>query len=140
MKRTENFRKQHQEMLQIAGEIAALLKAELLVNDANANQARKLLSALAGKLTVHLSMEDKALYPRLLQHKDDQIKKLAKEYMTEMGGLGDTFQEYNKRWSNAPTIQNRAAEFVNETGSVLQALAKRIEREDNELYEFFDKI
>ena len=38
---------------------------------------RKLLSNLAGKVNFHLAMEDKALYPRLLQRKGTRAEALA---------------------------------------------------------------
>lgn len=61
MERTENFRRQHKELLQITTDLSSLLREEQLRK--NASEARGVLSMLAGKLKIYLTMEDDVLYP-----------------------------------------------------------------------------
>ncbi len=138
MARTETFRRQHIELLAIAGEMTAILDAEALKKDASA--MRRLLSSLAGKLTVHLAMEDNGLYPRLLAHKDAKISATARSYVDEMGGIKTVFVAYLEKWPNEGAIRANPAVFIKETQAIFQALATRIAREDQELYDLVDRV
>jgi hypothetical protein len=130
---TDKFRVQHNDILAIAQEMGETLKT-------NPEPAllRKQLSNLAGKLNFHLAMEDQALYPRLMQHKDSQARVLATKFMREMGGLGDTFSAYNAKWQIS-AIRSSPAQFAAETQQVFAALSQRIARENKELYPLADK-
>ena len=133
---TDNFRRQHQEILSVVGEIQAKLKPDTVRNDPKA--VRTLLSALAGKLTIHLAMEDKALYPRMIQADVDNSKAMATTFQAEMGGIGQVFTAYNQKWQ-AGTIGADPAGFVRETQDLFGALGKRIERENGQLYPLADR-
>lgn len=130
---TDKFRTQHNDILGVAQEISQQLKA-----NADAATLRKLLSNLAGKLNFHLAMEDKALYPRLMERKDSQVKQLATKFMNEMGGLGEAFAAYNNKWQIS-AIRSDTVQFANETRQVFAALTQRIARENRELYPLADR-
>ncbi|MCP4297723.1 MAG: hypothetical protein GY786_19155, partial [Proteobacteria bacterium] len=76
---TKRFRDQHNDLLLIASEISLHLKAEYLSRDAS--ETRLLVSKLLGKLSIHLAMEDKALYPQMLEHSDDRVRSMARKFM-----------------------------------------------------------
>lgn len=138
MSATSNLRKQHNDLLAIATELSTKLKPETLSE--NASEARTMLSKLAGKLQVHLSMEDKSLYPALLKHSDESIKKTAESFIAEMGGIGTVLKKYLDKWHSAEAIQSDANGFITETGGIFNALSKRIEKEDRELYPLVDEL
>lgn len=129
---TDKFRQQHDEILEMVGELNARLKAQ-----ADAQELRGALSSLAGKLNFHLAMEDKALYPRL-RKMDAGTGQLAARFMDEMGGLGAAFSAYNARWQ-VSAIRSDPARFAAETREVFTALGKRIARENAELYPLADQ-
>jgi len=129
---TDKFRLQHNEILQVAKEMTEQLRGE-----PDPAALRKLLSNLAGKLSFHLAMEDQSLYPRLLGASDPKVKSTAKQFMTEMGGLGGTFTAYNGKWQ-ASAIRADPAGFAEETRAVFAALTQRITRENRELYPLAD--
>ncbi|MBI5902394.1 MAG: hemerythrin domain-containing protein [Deltaproteobacteria bacterium] len=135
---TTSFREQHKEMLAIAGEISKGLNVEALKKDAS--NVRTLLSRLAGKLSVHLAMEDNALYPALASHADASVRLTANNFIREMGGIKKALDAYTRKWATATLIQNGAADFVKETRELFTALARRIEKEDNELYAVIDRL
>jgi hypothetical protein len=130
---TDKFRNQHDEILAIAGEITDQLKKK----DADAAVVRKLLSNMAGKLNFHLAMEDKALYPRLMQQKDTRSNAMAAKFLKEMGGLGQAFGAYNDKWQ-VSAIRADMPGFAEATRKVFGALAHRISRENSELYPLAD--
>jgi hypothetical protein len=137
MARTDVFRRQHAEIAEVAAEITAALDAKELASSAEIMSG--LLSVLGGKLTIHLAMEDKGLYPRLLRHQNLVIRDTAKRFMHEMGGIQTVFGEYLTRWRDAAVIQKRPDDFIKETRTLLAALSARVSREDNDLYPIVDR-
>jgi Hemerythrin HHE cation binding domain len=130
---TDKFRVQHNDILKLAGELMAELGSGV-----DAAVLRKLLSNIAGKINMHLAMEDKALYPRLLEQKDTQVNAVATRFMKEMGGLGGVFAAYNSKWQ-VSDIRANPGRFTDETRQVFAALTNRIARENGELYPLADR-
>ncbi len=137
MSRTDSYRRQHDELLEVVTEISGKLDALQLAKDAS--EVRALLSKLMGKLKIHLAMEDKSLYPQLLKSQDPAAKKLAQHFIDEMGSIGLVVDKYAANWPNPASIQKDAPGFVSETRKLFEALGKRIVKENNELYKFVDQ-
>jgi len=89
---------------------------------------------LFGKFSVHLTIEDQALYPRLAQDGNAEVRRLATAFQSEMGGLKTRFDSYRKDWPGPMAIAKDPARFVQETREILTLLKTRIEREDSQLY------
>lgn len=136
--KTDNFRQTHDELLQLAGEISKLLTPAEIQKDAA--KVRSLLSRLAGKLAVHLHMEDNALFPTIEKYDDARLNSMLKKFVNEMGGLKDAFNKYTNKWADPDHIKSNAMEFINETRSIFNALAKRIKKENTELYKLIDEL
>lgn len=132
--KTQSFRAQHAEILAIAKEIAASLQPATLAKDAD--RVRMLLAKLAGVLNVHLAMEDKSLYPNLLA--SPKTVAIAKRFMDEMGTLAGSFKSFMGKWPNGQSIQRSSSEFAKELTAIFDAIAKRIQREEKELYPLVD--
>jgi len=128
----KNYLEQHQA---IAVELETIKK---LVSESdiekNASNIALHISTLAGKLKVHLSMEDKYMYPGLEKSEDDMIKKLAKKYQKEMGDLSEKFTEYKEKYNTKPKILNHESELRMETNKIFQEIEQRVHREESELY------
>lgn len=137
MARTDRFRQQHNELLALATELQALLHEDTLSKDGSA--ARSCLGKLMGKLTMHLSTEDKVLYPELEVHKDPAVAALARRFASEMKSTTAAVVAYNGRWATPTAIRENARAFVKETKDVIGILADRIRRENLELYAAADR-
>jgi iron-sulfur cluster repair protein YtfE (RIC family) len=135
--RTAVFRRQHEELGQSVADITALLDAKELAKGADIISGH--LSILSGKLTVHLAMEDKGLYPRLVRHMNPDVRGLAQRFMSEMGNIHEVFSGYLTKWRDQVHIEKDPETFVSETRSLLSALTQRIAREDHELYPMVDR-
>jgi len=133
---TDNYRRQHNEIVEVVQKIIAGLNVEKLKKDAST--IRELLMVLSGKLKVHLTMEDKVLYPSLVNHSSEQVRQTAKKFVDEMGGIKQGFLDYIQKWSSRGSIENDAVVFEKETRDLFAALRKRVERENNELYPLLD--
>ena len=137
MSRIDDLRKAHKELLEIAGQISAMLFVDTVSE--KSEEISRLLSSLLGKLNFHLMMEDKHLYPDFFKHSDKKVRNIAMDFSDEMGGIAQHLRQYRDTWSNASAIKDNPKEFISETRGVFKALAKRIDKEDNELYPLVEK-
>lgn len=93
-----------------------------------------------GKLTLHLSAEDRVLYPELTTHADPHVAKLAQRFAAEMKTTATQVMAYNDRWATPSSIKADSQGFIKETQQVLAVLSDRIKRENQELYAAADKV
>lgn len=108
------------------------------VMELNAMEAASHINKLAGKLQVHLTSEDKFLYPTLISGKDLSLKKMANIYMNEMGEISQVFTNYKNKFNTKNKIEANLMGFVEETKSILKAIETRISKEENELYKMIN--
>ncbi|WP_378953361.1 hemerythrin domain-containing protein [Pelosinus sp. sgz500959] len=134
---TDNLLRQHQEMLDLAAKIGAY-QSQLEIKN-NASAISNLLSQLAGKLKMHLMVEDKFVYPKLAMHSDTQIQKTSQKFSNEMGDLGQAFGDYKTKYLGASKIADNADLFMIDTKSVFAALTKRMDQENHSLYPLLNK-
>jgi iron-sulfur cluster repair protein YtfE (RIC family) len=127
----EGLRAQHTRLR----DLATQLSGELRRGDAAARGAeiRALLNRLGGALMVHLAAEDQGFYPRMVADKRPEVAAVAARYQTEMGPLKDRVEQYMRRWTSE-TIATELVSFARETTRLLGELAKRMQREEQELY------
>jgi iron-sulfur cluster repair protein YtfE (RIC family) len=137
MRPSERFRRQHEELLELALEIEAALAAPDFPR--NAREVRRMMARLKGKLTVHSSMENEALYPRLLEHSDPTTRALSKDLFDELGGIYDTFAAHHTRWTSVEGIEAEPAAYARHTREIFEKLKTRMERENTELYPLADR-
>ncbi|GKT27199.1 hypothetical protein ADUPG1_004741, partial [Aduncisulcus paluster] len=79
------------------------------------------ISVLAGKLKIHLSNEDKYLYPSLVDKGDSRLKSKAESYMSEMGGLSKTYMVFKDKYNTRSKIMSDSATFISESTVVFEA-------------------
>jgi hypothetical protein len=133
---TENFRRQHEDLLALAFEIAPLLAEDAVARDPAA--ARRALARFAGRLRVHAAMENDALYPRLLAHRDPTVRARAEGLYEEVGRLYADFDAFMARFPDAAALAVDPSGFARSTRAVLRALGVRMARENEELYPLVD--
>jgi hemerythrin-like domain-containing protein len=136
MSRTEQFRRQHQELQALAVEIGRTLDLEALERDAS--QCRRLVARFAGKLRVHAAMENEALYPELLRHPDPAVRAVAQRMAIELGPIYDVWDEYEARWPSALLVSQGPRQFVLETLDMFEILRRRMSTENKTLYPLVD--
>lgn len=135
---TENFRRQHAELLELAAEIGSKLSPDMV--ERNAGDLRRLLAQFAGRLNIHARMENEALYPRLFEHRDAHVRDRAEALFSEVGSVYDAFGALLKEWPTAAEMAQRPADFIRQTLKVFRLLGKRMLREESELYPLVDTL
>ena len=93
----------------------------------------------AATLIGHLKTEDWVLYPRLLASDDAHIASTARAFSDEMGGLAATFVDYIERWK-ADTIADDWPGYCRDSSTLIDALTRRIARENRDLYPLLEKL
>ena len=134
---SDRFRRQHEELRELALEIAAALRAPDF--PASAREVRRMMARLKGKLVVHSSMENEALYPRLLEHTDPVVRGLAQNLFEDLGGIYDAFAAHHGRWSSVELIEADPAAYARHTLEIFDQLRLRMHRENSELYPLADR-
>ena len=94
---------------------------------------------LSAALIEHLQTEDRFLYPSLLASSDPHIAATARSFSEEMGGLGAAYVEHCKTWKGDAIAADWAGYSLAST-ALLDALTRRISRENRELYPLLRKL
>ena len=128
----EFYQHQHADLLQVA----AALQADLAAPWGPGAEAAALrhLVRLSGKLTFHLDMEDRNLYPALLASADPDIRSMATRFEATMGGLRSSADGFFRHWLRPEAIDEHPEAFRDAALALLGALSERIAAEDALLY------
>lgn len=92
------------------------------------------LSLFEGKLKIHLSMEDRRLYPQLANRGSKNVRSLAGDYIREMGGIYDRFNAFVQRWKYDPPAEDLPAVFAAKTREIMGVIHARIRGEEEFLF------
>ncbi|WP_031513310.1 hemerythrin domain-containing protein [Desulfofalx alkaliphila] len=132
MSNLDNLNRQHQEIAQVIKDIEAIINQKDIEQE-SFNLSFK-IGLLAGKLLTHLSSEDKYLYPALVSHAHSKVQETAKRFKNEMGNLANDFTNYKKTYMIANNIKKNPSQFAKDTATVFNAIKKRVEAEEKNLY------
>jgi len=135
---TKRFTDDHNNLLNIAEKLSKNLDINKLSKDAK--ETKIILSDLLSHLHVHLSVEDKAIYPLLLSHSDSYVKSTAQEFVTQFEDIREKINQYKHTWSSTADIQNNPTLFIEQTNDLIAVLLNRIELEDNDLYSYLETL
>lgn len=136
MSQTAAFRRQHGELMRLAGQIRGRLD-EARVR-ADPRTLRVMVARFAGLLRVHERMETEALYPALVSDADEQVRATAVRLRRELGPLYKIFDAYEQRWPTADALAADPAAFIESTEALFAALGQRMATENQELYPLVD--
>ncbi|MBF0369995.1 MAG: hemerythrin domain-containing protein [Magnetococcales bacterium] len=136
-KKIKLFRKQHQELLVLVGEISELLEKE--GGEWESERIFTLLKKLSREVKGHLATEDMELYPKLLARKDTNIRRIALDFFCDISELGFVFEQYQKKWSGEELIRLNPKTFTQESRKIFEALNERIQNEESAFFPLFDK-
>lgn len=127
----DRFKQQHVEILQTIAQMRKHVHAGI---PENADAIARGIMALRTKVNLHLSVEDRVLYPQIHKLDDERLVRLAKTYQDEMQGLAGAFVEFCSRWTFAKAIAAQPEEFRQDANTVMKALHERVQRENTEFY------
>ncbi len=136
MTKTSNLRRQHDAALDLVADIRDVMAAYRGERDAFALSLR--LAKLTAVLRIHFAQEDKYLYPTLMTCGDAQVRETACAFVEEMGEIGPAYEAFVSRWKNSDMIAADIKGFRSHATAIFDALATRVERENEILYPLAD--
>ena len=136
MRKTDNYRKHHDDLRVIVGRLEPMLDVARITADPAAVSA--VVRDLFGKFSVHLAIEDSTLYPKYAVHTDARLRQVALSFQTEMGNLSKQFDAYKHDFAGPLAIGRDPAAFVAATRAMLTLLKARVKREEDGFYDLID--
>ncbi len=136
-RKTERFRKDHEGILNLVEKLSGALDVASLKS--NPASTCMILAKMSGRLKVHLTTEDRTLYPNLINSPDPDVRKVAERFFNEMGNIKEVVDKYLEKWISPNSLKANPERFIDETKRLIDALKNRIQRENDELYEIADQ-
>jgi len=130
------LKQQHTEICDLMKVLSILLKDEEV---RHSKVTFRLFEELVTALKNHFTLEDKTLYPNLLIHEDDEIKKVAGHFVSGTKAINQFFNKYARQWSTAEATQRDTDAFLRETDGLFDFLKKRIEAEERQFFAVVEK-
>ncbi|MGV9010395.1 hemerythrin domain-containing protein [Brevundimonas sp.] len=128
---TEKLCQDHAVILRSAGHLTGL--AAQVRSRGDAVDVRSVMDRMDAGLVIHLAHEDTEIYPRLMNHPELALQALAQEAFAELGVIKGAWTSYRDTWT-VDRILAGTARFASCTTAMVQALAMRIEMENDVLY------
>ena len=128
----ENLKDQHIKIRELIVEVKSYI--ELDSTEENLTLLAHHINKLAGVLRIHLSSEDRYLYPQLINSENEFTRELAESFDKTMGGLSNAFISFKTRYNTFKNMTDNYDAFLIELDHVFNQLITRLDREDNELY------
>ncbi|GAA0863908.1 hemerythrin domain-containing protein [Paraclostridium tenue] len=125
-----NLARQHNELYKLLAEMKSLGYNI----ESNADKIALNINLLAGKINIHLQSEDKYLYSLLLNSQHTEVRKIARDFIAEMGHIAKTFNEFKVKFNTKNKILNNINEFKLEYPKIMNAISNRLNKEDKKLY------
>ncbi len=110
---------------------------ENAMDASNARLIYQLMETLVGELVIHLSNEDKYLYPVLVKDNSASVREIAESFKEKMGGLSGDIQSHMSRWDPQTAVGDRVG-YVSELYDLLGNIRSRIKKEDTLLFPLID--
>lgn len=136
MAKADMFRNQHKELLGLIGKVTPLLNPQSVKD--KSTDIRATLTALSGKINMHLQVEDSVLYTKMLA--DPKSKATAERFQREMGGIKTALTGYLGKYVTPAAIAANPSGFITDTQGIIKALGDRVKKEESELYPLFDTL
>lgn len=136
MAKSDMYRNQHKELLDMVVKITPLLNPQAV--KVKSGIIRSALARLAGKISIHLQVEDIVLYS--LMKADPKAKATADRFQREMVDIKTALTGYLGKYATPEAIAANTDGFIADTQGILKALGERIRREESELYPLFDTL
>ena len=130
------YLEQHKEILKLMEDIQILINENSI--EKNADTIAHFVAKLAGKISVHLSLEDKFMYPKLAESTDPQIQGIGLRYQKQMGSIAGNFVIYKDKYNTKKEVLVGASNIKSETDKIFREIVNRIKTEEQELYQYIN--
>jgi hemerythrin-like domain-containing protein len=127
-----NLSRQHKEIQELLTKLNSFTTKDEVEKEAF--KISMLIGQLAGKINIHLSNEDKFVYPKLKDSPDAKSRQVSENFSKEMGGLITVFAEFKTKYMSSTKLIANSSQFIIELQQLTKSIIKRSEKEEAELY------
>lgn len=127
----DKFKQDHILILSLVSNLRTLVQTGV---EQNAGEISKMIVTISSTIKLHLSTEDRMLYPALLKSEDQAVVKVGRKFQTEMGGIAAAYMAFVSKWNVASKVFANPYAFKKESNDIFKALHQRIQHENAELY------
>ena len=127
----DKYKNQHTAIVTCIQHLKQLTQAGITDNAAAiAAQVIKMSSIVK----LHLSIEDRFLYPALQEANNPRLAMLGKQYQHDMTHIAEAYGEFARTWNDAGHVAADPEGFRAAANRVLKVLFDRMRREDRDFY------
>lgn len=94
----------------------------------------RLVIRMSSVIKLHLSTEDRFLYPALQEANDRELARMGQRYQEEMTHIAEAYGAFSRKWNSAEQIAHNPEGFRIEANRVLKTLFERMKREEHDFY------
>jgi hemerythrin-like domain-containing protein len=134
----ESMKGQHAEIGAVMAQAMRAIESGTVTT--NAEWFSQLLGDITTKIEDHLKIEDSEVYPLLVESEDAAVRRTAKQFQTNMGGLAEEFASFFRRYRTPAEVRHDPWRFTYETRRIFEQLRYRMQREETDLYPLLDQV
>ncbi|HWT71708.1 MAG TPA: hemerythrin domain-containing protein [Oxalicibacterium sp.] len=127
----EKYRHQHSDILK---SIQALRELSRLGIAEKAAEIAQCVISMSSVIKLHLSVEDRYLYPELQKSSNRRLASMGAQYQSEMQKIASAYIGFAAKWNEASKLARDPEGFRSEANRVLKVLFERIRRENQDFY------
>lgn len=132
----DRFKNEHAQILEGIAALRRLSHAGIV--DHAAEIARGIV-AMSSVIKLHLSAEDRVLYPGLQASGDHGLAMLGRRFQQEMGSIAAAYVEFAGRWNTPGRVHGDPEGFRADANRVLKAVYERMQRENHDFYPLIER-
>ncbi len=127
----DRFKDDHVRILDAIGTLRQLTHGGVLEN---ADAIAREVVVMSSTIKLHLSAEDRSLYPALKASGDQALVRLSASYQHEMGEIADNYAQFAGRWNTREQVAADPEGFRADANHTLKAVHDRMQRENRDFY------
>lgn len=131
------FKREHMHIAAEVTELRGLMQSGVREN---AEAIVWQLTSTSEMIEMHLTAEDRILYPAFARAMDPSIAQVSKRFQKEMGDLAAVYTAFIARWNLAAKVAADPEGFRDDATAVFNALLHRVQRENRELYPLAGRV
>lgn len=127
----DKFKHQHHK---IFDSINALRQYSLAGAVEHAREIAAAVVSMSSLIKLHLTVEDRVLYPALRSSSERALAKIGNQYQEDMKVIAQNYDEFARKWNTAANVARDPDGFRKDANVVLKMLHARIRQEDHHFY------
>lgn len=132
----DRFKHEHVQILEGIAALRSLSHAG--VADNAAEIARRVIT-MSSVIKLHLSAEDRVLYPSLQASGDRTLAQLGGQFQQEMSSIAAAYVDFARRWNTPERVHSDPDGFRADANRVLKAVHERMHRENRDFYPLIER-